>query len=333
MSAVAYAIDPREAARVVEEAIRDKTYRQYPLGQEAARFLRARRKRLTPASYRDYESVLDKFARFFMHSELAEFDSPDATERLEMFLDEQWGHREPRTYNKALSVLHSFFHWQAMRGAVNGDPTVRIERAKASDVERTTFNESERAAIISSQDELRDRVALRLLLDYGLRKGALRSVQFKHFDHYRKRVTIFTKGRKVRELPIPSTPFWFDLERLIVEWEAQPSHYLMQRQKAIPRQGVSVLHRFPDKPMGDHGLHDWWYACLRRAGLVAAGVTRGERMHKARHSAGQRVLDKTGNLKAVQKLLGHASIQTTADVYTDWDIGQLEQTMAEVVDE
>ena len=45
-------------------------------------------------------------------------------------------------------------------------------------------------------------------------------------------------------------------------------------------------------------------------------------MHKARHTAGQRVLDKTGNLKAVQKLLGHESIQTTGDIYTDWDIEQ-----------
>jgi site-specific recombinase XerC len=35
-------------------------------------------------------------------------------------------------------------------------------------------------------------------------------------------------------------------------------------------------------------------------------------MHKARHTAGQRVLDHTGNLVAVKKLLGHASIQTTA---------------------
>lgn len=333
MSAAAVQLDPREASRVVEEAIRDKSYRQYPLGQDAARFLRARRKRLTPASYRDYESILDKFARYFMHAELAEFDASDGVDRLETFLDEQWGAREPRTYNKALSVMHSFFVWQVMRGAVSTDPTLRIERAKAGDVERTTFNESERTAIIGSQDELRDRVALRLLLDYGLRKGALRSLQFKHFDHFRKRVTIFTKGRKVREIPIPSAPFWFDLERLILEWEAQPSHFVMQRQKAIPRAGVSVLHRFPDKPMGDHGLHDWWYGCLRRAGLVEEGVTSGERMHKARHSAGQRVLDKTGNIKAVQKLLGHASIQTTADVYTDWDIDQLAQTMAEVVDE
>jgi len=42
-------------------------------------------------------------------------------------------------------------------------------------------------------------------------------------------------------------------------------------------------------------------------------------------------LDKTGNLKAVQKLLGHASIQTTADIYTDWDIDQLAATLSEVL--
>jgi len=51
----------------------------------------------------------------------------------------------------------------------------------------------------------------------------------------------------------------------------------------------------------------------------------------ARHTAGQRVLDKTGNIKAVQKLLGHGSIQTTADIYTDWDIDQLAETLSQVL--
>jgi integrase len=37
--------------------------------------------------------------------------------------------------------------------------------------------------------------------------------------------------------------------------------------------------------------------------------------------------------KAVQQLLGHASIQTTGDTYTDWDIDQLAATMAEVLDD
>ena len=120
---------------------------------------------------------------------------------------------------------------------------------------------------------------------------------------------------------------------MIVEDQAAPGHYLLPRQKAIPRNGKPTIHRFPDQPMGVHGLHSWWYGCLERAGIVTEGTTSGERMHKARHSAGQRVLDATGNLKAVQKLLGHASIATTGDVYTDWDIEQLAATLLEVESE
>ena len=79
--------------------------------------------------------------------------------------------------------------------------------------------------------------------------------------------------------------------------------------------------------MSPHAGHKWWYACLERAGVVATGVTKGEKMRKARHTAGQRVLDHTGNLKATQKFLGHSSIQTTGDIYTDWDIDQLEASL------
>ena len=85
--------------------------------------------------------------------------------------------------------------------------------------------------------------------------------------------------------------------------------------------------------MGVHGLHHWWYACLATAGVVAQGQSSGERMHKARHTAGQRVLDATrGNLKAVQTLLGHSSISTTGDIYTDWDIDQLAETLRSVLE-
>ena len=54
-------------------------------------------------------------------------------------------------------------------------------------------------------------------------------------------------------------------------------------------------------------------------------------MHKARHTAGQRLLDATGNLKAVQKLLGHESIQTTGDICTDWDAEQLADSLLDAV--
>lgn len=328
-----------DAARMMREAVKDKSYRAFPLGQEAGHYLRFKRKRLTDSSYRDYEGCLDKLARYFADLDIGDFEPPVGTERLEEFLDVQWGSRAGRTYNKNLSILRDFFKQAVLRGKLHGDPTLPIERARKRAVYRTTFTSDQRAAIISSQDELRNRIALRLLLDYGLRKGALQRVRFQHFDHQRRRLTIFTKGEKVRELPLPDPRLWLDLERLILDVGAAPTHYLVPGRKAIPRDVDPAtrkaarieLRLFPDRQLGVHGLHNWWYACLERAGVVELGTTSGERMHKARHTAGQRVLDKTGNLKAVQKLLGHESMQTTGDIYTDWDIDQLAGTMADVL--
>ena len=321
------ALTVAQAAQILREAMRDKSYQLLPLGAEAATYLRAKRRRLTDSSYRDYESCLDKLARYFADLQLEDLEPPAGTDRIEEFLDAMWGDGAPRTYNKNLSIVTDFLRFQRMRGRLDGDPTEPIERAKPRQVHRTTFSTDQRRAIIASQDELRDRIALRLLLDYGLRKGALNVAQFRHFDHVRKRLTIFTKGGKVRDVPVPDPAFWHDLERHILDVGAQPAHYLMCGQKTVPRAGVV---RFPDRPMGVHGMHLWWYGCLERAGIVALGTTSGERMHKARHTAGQRVLDATGNLKAVQKLLGHASIQTTGDVYADWDIDQLAGTLADM---
>lgn len=337
-----------QAARMMRDATKDKSYRALPLGEEVGRYMRGRRKSLTPDSARDYESCLHKLALYFADLNLKDLEPPLGRERMEEFLDHQWGAKAGRTYNKALSVMHSFFKWQVMAGRMYGDPTIGIERAKKAGIYRTTFTPEQVAAILAGQAELRDRIALRLLLHYGLRRGALARVQFKHFDHVRKKLTIFTKGQKVQIIPIPQPGFWDDLGRLLLDlnWDgaelrenpaAMPEHYLMARRKKVgagkPGFPSGYWKFCPDMPMGHHGLHSWWYECLARAGIVSHGTTAGERMHKARHSAGQNVLDKTGNLKAVQKLLGHSSIQTTADIYTDWDMDRLEATLLDVIED
>jgi site-specific recombinase XerC len=324
----------------MREAVRDKSYQLTPVGEEVAAYLRAKRKRLTDRSYDEYESSLDKLARYFPDLRVEDFEPPAGTERIEEFLDALWGTKAPRTYNKNLSAVKDFFRFEIMRGRLHGDPTLPIERARSRQVYRTTFSADQRRAIVAEQDSRRDRICLRLLLDYGIRKGALQAVQFKHFDHQRKRLTIFTKGLKVRELPLPHAELWLDLERHILDVGANPSDYLLCRQRTIPvgkpdeygRRHVE-LRLFPDKPMSPNGTHLWWYRCMANAGITPQGVNRGENIHKARHTAGQRVLDATGNLKAVQRLLGHSSIQTTGDVYADWDNDQLAATMLGVLTE
>jgi integrase len=122
-------------------------------------------------------------------------------------------------------------------------------------------------------------------------------------------------------MPIPDPGFWNDLGRLIVEDESAPNHFLLPQRKAIPKRwdpvagrNQSVTHFFHEQPLaltacttGGTGASDTLVSS-RRARRAASGCT------KARHTAGQRMLDKTGNLKAVQKLLGDSSIQTTADI-------------------
>ncbi|MGZ4347965.1 MAG: site-specific integrase [Gaiellaceae bacterium] len=314
--------------------------RAFPLGGEAAAYLRQNRERLLPNTYNTYESCLDKFARFFCDLELSDFEPPIGTERLEEFIDEEWGERSARTRAKNISVLKGFFEWAVLRGKLHGDPARPIRPPKKRGVLRSTFSDDERAQILAAgpDPELlhRDRCALRLLLTYGVRKESLRLVQFRHFDHNRRRLTIFTKGAKVRTLPIVEAGFWDDLGRHIIEWGAQPDDFLLCRRDLRPNRhkaGEKFITEYRDQPMGGHGLRKWWYRCLQRAGIVTAGTTSGRKMHSARYTAGQAVLDKTGNLKAVQKLLGHSSITTTGDIYTDWDIDQLEQTMRDVVGE
>jgi integrase/recombinase XerC len=319
---------PDLVAAANREIIRNKGYQLFPMGQEAEAYLRVKRKRLTDLSRRDWESSLDKFARFFPDAQsLTEFEPPAGTNRIEEYLDSMWGDAAPSTYNKHLSIIRDFFKFQIIRGNMHGDPTLPIEVAKKRGVYRTTFSGDQRRAIVAEAEELRDRIALRLLLDYGLRRGAVMVVQFKHFDHQRRTLTIFTKGSKVRNVPIPHPEFWMDLERHILDVEAQASHYLMPRNNG--NQKKRLLD--PTKPIGGHGIHTWWYRRLAAAGIVSEGVESGERIHKARHTAGQRVLDATGNLKAVQALLGHASIQTTGDIYVDHDLNQLTATMTQVL--
>jgi integrase len=319
-----------EAARIMREAVRDKSYQLLPLGEDVAAYLRAKRKRLTDASYRSYEGTLDKLARDFPDLKVEDFEPPTGTARLEQFLDARWGDGAPGTYNVCLAHVTDFFKHYQRHGRLHGNPTLLIERARKRDVLRTVFTTEQRQAIVAAAVEQRDRVALRLLLDYGLRKGALRAVQFKHFDWQRRELMVFTKGAKIRNLPLPDAVLWTELERLTIEVEAKPTDYLMCLVKPIPRAGV---RRFPARQMSSTAMHRWWYRQLEHAGITVKGETSGEKMHKARHTAGQRVLDATGDLKLTQRLLGHASIQTTGDIYVDYDNATFAAKMADVLRE
>jgi site-specific recombinase XerD len=72
------------------------------------------------------------------------------TERLEEFLDHQWGDRASRTYAKNLSVLRGFFKWAVLSKRMYGDPAMPIRPPKKRGVHRETLSDDERAQILAA---------------------------------------------------------------------------------------------------------------------------------------------------------------------------------------
>jgi site-specific recombinase XerC len=338
--------------------------RDAPLQHDVDRYFAHKRKRLTPASERGYRGILRDFVERYPTKTLADFEPPAGTMLIEDFLNARYGHLAARSYNKAFSVLHDFIQWHVARAGLSRDPMLTLERATPRAIHRKTFSEDQWLRIFAANPEPHDQIALHLLLDYGIRKGALQGVRFEHFDPHARQLTIFTKGEKIFHVKIVDDRIW----QLLAELDEPGNHYLLCKQVTRRRRpphrkqfnvatsllqeftealaaiddpsctrelettkaglehierwlGLAVasasvqVRRFPTEPIGDHGAHDWWYRCLARAGVTDPGVTSGSRMHGARHTAGQRLLNATGNLKAVQALLCHANISTTGNAY------------------
>jgi integrase len=74
----------------------------------------------------------------------------------------------------------------------------------------------------------------------------------------------------------------------------------------------------------------WWYRCLTRAGVVAEGTTSGKKMHGARYTAGTEFYLATSDIYATQQLLGHADVNTTANIYVQGSPADLEQKLGQV---
>jgi site-specific recombinase XerD len=102
------------------------------------------------------------------------------------------------------------------------------------------------------------------------------------------------KGGKPRVIPIGSLRSLRDeLAFHILTEERRPAEYLL-----YPRQDRS-------RPMDDSSVHRWFKRCLAQACLPDMP------MHELRHTAADNLYRATGDLTAVQMLLGHESLGTT----------------------
>jgi len=273
-----------EAARIIREAVKDKSYRKTPLGQLVGRYLRWFRNEYgaTESTIRDYEAVLARMSLLLADREPLEVSTEDLREVIDT-----WAMRHARTRAKVTSV-RAFWVWAEEEGHVVFSPASKIRRPRAPRKTAPLLPAHIDELLLSCARTSRDRLALLVLLDCGARRAELGGIRIRDFDLARRQLTVFGKGQKERVIPLRGrivmalrTYLGEPLE--FVGRRPEPDDYLLYPEKRTPDRRVYWAE--PKKPCASNTVHRWWYRMLEQAGLVGHGVRSGLNMHRARHTS------------------------------------------------
>jgi len=149
---------------------------------------------------------------------------------------------------------------------------------------------------------LRDRAMLELLYSSGLRVSELCGTRWRDLDTEQGLLRVTGKGNKTRIVPVGR----MGLEALAVLRDSQSASA-----------DAPILPGRGDQPLTPGAVRA---AIKRRA--RSQGIWRRVYPHLMRHSCASHLLESSGNLRAVQELLGHADIGTT-QIYTHLDFQHL----------
>jgi integrase/recombinase XerC len=305
-----------DAARIVREAeaVRDKGYRQYLIGQEWGRFLRAKRLAgCTENTLLSYETVGRLFTlRHADFDSLEPFAEKETGPELVLdFLERNWGSADPDTLDQRMAVMRSFFEWAYRTDRVSADPMRKIEkrRRKQQGARRQRIPAGPLARLVAGQEHLRDQAAILLLGRLALRREDLRLLQIADIDLGRDELYLrHAKGGEEHVLPIA----FHDVR------EALYLH--LQAEKREPAEFLVYAKTERTRPLSRAGIANWFERCCERAGIV------GYTMHQLRHAAADDLRRATGSTAAAQALLRHKSVATT-EAYLHSGVDDLRRTI------
>jgi len=215
----------------------------------------------------------------------------------------------PKSIQRILSSWRSFFTYLLQQRLVKLNPVEGIQAPKLPRKLPNSLDPDQISQIlnapIASDDPMamRDKAMVELTYSCGLRLAELASLNIFDIDVTDASLIVTGKGNKTRQLPIGRQAI------------AAVKFWLQQRTqlKCLDANALFINHR--GQRMGVRGIQ------MRMAKMAAA---HGQHIHPhmLRHSFASHLLQSSGDLRAVQELLGHSNISTT-QVYTHLDYQHL----------
>lgn len=281
-----------------------------PLQEAADRFLRYLKveRQLSPHTLLNYGRQLAALIQLAGEMKLQRWQQCDAAAVRSFAVRSRRAGLEASSLALRLSALRSFFDWLVSQGELPANPAKGISTPKAPRhlPKNIDVDDVNRLLDIDINDPLavRDRAMLEVMYGAGLRLSELVNIDCKHLDLDSGEVWVTGKGSKERRLP---------MGRSAVQWLA---HWLNLRELFGPdddalflsKLGKRISARNVQKRFAEWGIRQ--------------GLNSHVHPHKLRHSFATHMLESSGDLRAVQELLGHANLSTT-QIYTHLDFQHL----------
>jgi integrase/recombinase XerC len=249
-----------------------------------------------------------------------------------------------RTVLRKLSALRTFFRYLFREGLVEEIPAVRSRSLRPGDRVPRVLSHDETGSLMDDDDvpgmvlSARDRAVLELLYSSGLRVGELVSLRIGDYDPRERVVRVRGKGGKEREVPVGK-----QAAAAIAGYLEEREEVGRARGRGNPRSDQSDTSDQSDRRdrgeragrsrrgdpdreplfLSDRGKPLNARAVQRMIGRwTAAHGIPGVTPHTLRHTFATHLLDGGADLRAIQDLLGHASVRTTQK-YTHVTIDRL----------
>jgi integrase/recombinase XerC len=222
-----------------------------------------------------------------------------------------------RSIAHRLSAWRAFYRWLAERVGMQANPVATIRAPKREKALPKALSVDDAMALMDAPhadtpEALRDRAILELFYSSGLRLAELCGLDVRHVDSSEgwldldsAEVTVLGKGKRQRKVPVGSKAIaalkaWIEVRDQFIKLDPNPLFLSTRGNRMAP--GVVREH-------------------VKRMALMA-GIPSNVHPHVLRHSFATHVLQSSGDLRAVQELLGHANI-TATQIYTSLDFQHL----------
>ena len=266
-------------------------------------------RRLSPHTVSAYLHELAAFSKWCTSQELNDWTRIDGQHIRSFAARSHAGGLQPRSVQRRLSALRTFFSFLIREKCVTHNPAVQIRAPKAGKRLPHTLDVDQMGRLLAMKPTnplgRRDLAMMELFYSSGLRLAELVGLDIQDLDLADRTVRVLGKGSKTRIMPVGRQAV-----TAIQRWLRERAAFTKPDENAI----------FVGAKGRRLGARQVQLLVARHA--RAQGLTTGVHPHLFRHSFATHLLESSRDLRAVQEMLGHASISTT-QIYTHLDFQHL----------